>query len=60
MFLNIREAHAYLALAMIDQSAIENYVLPELAGGSIAVFARHLHFDRKDRTKLGEMSSTDS
>jgi FMN phosphatase YigB (HAD superfamily) len=41
---------------MIDQSAIENYVLPELAGGSIAVFARHLHFDRKDRTKLGEMS----
>lgn len=41
---------------MTDRAAIENYVLPDLPRGSIEVFARHLHFSRKDAAALGAYS----
>ncbi len=43
---------------MIDRTAIENYVLPELDAGSSEVFARHLHFDRKEAARLGALSKS--
>lgn len=33
---------------MIDQGAIERYVLPDLHKGSTETFAKHLHFDRSE------------
>ncbi|MBN8830820.1 MAG: hydrolase [Sphingomonadales bacterium] len=41
--------------SMTDRAAIERYILPELAAGSSEVFARHLHFDRKEAARLAAL-----
>jgi FMN phosphatase YigB (HAD superfamily) len=43
---------------MIDGAAIEGYILPELPAGSAEVFARHLHFDRKEAARLAALPKT--
>ncbi|MGF7171347.1 FMN phosphatase YigB (HAD superfamily) [Sphingobium xanthum] len=41
---------------LIDQAAIEAYLLPELEAGSSEVLARHLHYDRNEAKRLATFS----